>query len=1476
MNKWYALPLLLLLWWAWPSAAHATSCALDGDTSAAAYKDCVPARVMWSSNQVDETGKQEFFNTPQDLAAAFLNAWRAQNTTYCATYQCYVTSSTAYVNNGMPGAPPILMSYNFVIKTVLPPSLFSTTVGLSNIRAQQSVWCSSNNTLAFVDAVVGTPNYGAAMCRPVAGLKAARPLKGDVANPAGCTSGCNPVDLGDQHKTDWVVDYQNQSPYPIVWARSYNGLSHQWFFNYDRKLIASPITAGALTAVATLRRQDGQVLTFLGTRASASTPWTWSANVGSTSLSAQVLGTLTSANDLSSFTFLNHQDETESYNAAGQLTQIQDPRGLPLTFTYDSRGRLSQVTDASGRSLSVTYPTVVAPTNGTYANGSQGSSQVSYVTYTNGTDSWVESFPDTVSDGTRNVGYAWIIQPSSNPAVAVLNQVIKPDGHTQTYNYDTAGQYLGLTDENNARYSTYSYGSSDTVVQTYHGAQNETLGYAQGAVTFPNGQTMNYSTAAGVSKTTSQSSWCSWCGGTQYQSIAYDASANPSSLVNFNNQTETRVYDPVRGVPTSVTEAAGTPQARTTTLTWDSRFLKPTQVVRPAQTPQGVGTLTTSATYDGQGNLTAWSRTAAGPGGYSVTRSGSATYNTFGEPLTQVDARGNTRSYAYDNQGNRVQTTDEAGHVRTYGGYDSAGNVGWVQDANGLRLVFTYDALQRITQIQKGCDPTSGATCHWETTTIAYDPMGKVAQVVGANGRGLAYHYDTAHRLTQTDMLASNGSVLGSEFDTLDASSEITQRTFKDASGNVIQTQGLGYDTLSRVTAVVDSHGNTFSQSWDAQSNPLVQADPLNNQRTQAYDALDRLVQTTEADGSQEQQVLGLDDTVLSQTDAAGHTTTQTFNGFGEVVARTSPDSGTTTYTRDANGNVLTQTDARGVTLTTTYDALNRPLTQTGSTAQEQITWAYDTCTNGVGRLCTVTDRTGTTAFTYDRWGRQASKTVLVLGQTLTVGYAYDNAGQLIALTYPSGQVLNQTWSNGRVVTQAWGANPVLSSVQYDPWNTVQGWTWGSGRGFSLAYDQDGRISAIGAGAGAASQTYSYDNGWRLASIARQPAAATTTFTYDARNRLTSGSTWGSYTYDANSNRLTWLGALGPMAYTYTAGTNQLSGLNGNPVAVDAAGNLLSRSGLALTYDDWRRVRSATLNGATWTYGVNGLHEQVSRQGGTNLIYVYASVGHLLGVYNATTGQPVEELAYLGDRPVATVRSGQVYPVETDHLMAPLRVLDASNNVVWSWEDREPFGASAPTSPSGFVFDLRFPGQWADDATGLVSNGHRDYDPTLGRYLETDPLGLMADMNVYAYVSADPLRFWDILGLQKAIWLRNGGSGVPLHQSVALGEDNTFTEISFGTDSRLSWLNPWSDDKGSIYLMNENGVDMGVNNGQYYELTDDQYNALLGLFGRLSGQGYGQYSLFANNCRDFSQRLLANVVQSMGLTPTPVPRMALH
>ena len=119
-----------------------------------------------------------------------------------------------------------------------------------------------------------------------------------------------------------------------------------------------------------------------------------------------------------------------------------------------------------------------------------------------------------------------------------------------------------------------------------------------------------------------------------------------------------------------------------------------------------------------------------------------------------------------------------------------------------------------------------------------------------------------------------------------------------------------------------------------------------------------------------------------------------------------------------------------------------------------------------------------------------------------------------------------------------------------------------------------------------------------------------------------------------------------------------------------------------------------------------------------------------------------------------TVRSvSTLFFIHVDHLNTPRLIADANQTTVWKWEHAEPFGDTVPDEApdSGtvvFEFPLRFPGQYFDKDTNLAYNVMRDYDSRVGRYTQSDPIGLAGGINPYAYAGANPLWAIDEFGLK--------------------------------------------------------------------------------------------------------------------------------
>jgi len=101
-----------------------------------------------------------------------------------------------------------------------------------------------------------------------------------------------------------------------------------------------------------------------------------------------------------------------------------------------------------------------------------------------------------------------------------------------------------------------------------------------------------------------------------------------------------------------------------------------------------------------------------------------------------------------------------------------------------------------------------------------------------------------------------------------------------------------------------------------------------------------------------------------------------------------------------------------------------------------------------------------------------------------------------------------------------------------------------------------------------------------------------------------------------------------------------------------------------------------------------------------------------------------------------------VYP---DHLGAPQKMTDKDRSVVWD-ASFLPFGEEDSLIGSA-ANDNRFPGQRLSSETGLHYNYVPDYDPTTGRYLQSDPIGLAGGINTYGYVSGNPVNYVDPKGL---------------------------------------------------------------------------------------------------------------------------------
>jgi RHS repeat-associated protein len=115
-------------------------------------------------------------------------------------------------------------------------------------------------------------------------------------------------------------------------------------------------------------------------------------------------------------------------------------------------------------------------------------------------------------------------------------------------------------------------------------------------------------------------------------------------------------------------------------------------------------------------------------------------------------------------------------------------------------------------------------------------------------------------------------------------------------------------------------------------------------------------------------------------------------------------------------------------------------------------------------------------------------------------------------------------------------------------------------------------------------------------------------------------------------------------------------------------------------------------------------------------------------------------------------------------------VRGSDHAIVWRWDSTEPFGVTAasenPSALGAYPFNLRFPGQVYDRETTGHYNLNRDYSAWLGRYVQSDPIGLEGGINTYAYVGGNPLSYTDPEGLD-AIFVHYIGYSVAITNDIS-------------------------------------------------------------------------------------------------------------
>ena len=902
-----------------------------------------------------------------------------------------------------------------------------------------------------------------------------------------------------------------------------------------------------------------------------------------------------------------------------------------------------------------------------------------------------------------------------------LKKVTNALGHITTYDsYDNAARLLQSTDANGV-ITTYSYHPRGWLLSM---TQTPTTGSVRTT-------TYEYDAVGQLTKTTLPDS--------NEQHYVYDAAHNLTEIsdnlgnkIEYSydakgNRTQELIKDPI-GVLERSTITAYDIRNFIESISTDGSI---TQLINNA-----VGNLstqtdpnqnpTTSHNFDPLDRLTTTVD--------ALTNNSSYQYNVA-DQLTEVQApNGATTQYQYDDLGNQTKeiSPDRGTLVYTH---DNAGNVISMADDRGITSSYVYDALNRLTAIKY---PISS-----ENATYLYDhnPNGncgfavdRLCEVSDNTGTHQNEYDAWGNVLSQTWQSTSSNYTIRYRYDEVNRLNRLIYPTgtaldyVRDEIGRVkavLSGGGLVYEIIAdqftyRVDQLITGfrHGNgqIEQRNYDLQGRLSHQMLDSNTLATYTYDANGNLTQNTQNSPSNQQRSFGYDS--LDRLD------------FDDWV------SGAITgddwqYSYDANGNRLSQQQETQLGTLAYQTNSNQLSTFAGN----------NVIADQVGNITTIPRSSGNLTLAYNQQGQLAS----LINNSLATNYTYNYQRQRLSKqqgAYQSnylfdlqGRLLATLDNNGNIHQEYLYAN----QTDYNP--------------IQIRTYEDTEANTV-------EVKHALD---QSQSIINEPDSngqcENLTVTTRDRNGTSALFTDGEEYFGTlpltplppSNPAIAWLVPIllflfdddDTVATPDIAVTSTTTILNTNQVnftwstiagateyVIDVA---TSQTPLNNKLDIARHCAQGQTSAIIDNLPLNGTDVYIRIWAKVNGVWQYQD-------YNFNTEAQTDKKAQVT----------RTY-LMADHLNTPRFGYDDDKTLIWRWAS-DGFGNQVPNEDvdaDGYQVNMnvRFPGQYTDLESGLVYNWNRYYDPSTGRYVTSDPIGLSGGVNTYGYVGGNPLGYYDPTGL---------------------------------------------------------------------------------------------------------------------------------